>query len=431
VQDRSAAASVSDRIAGVAAAIAILILFATAIGYGKSPKAATATRSNPDHPVKFLAPSFAFALVLLTGCVNQPSEPVPGYHTVTVQNTTPRVAVDGEIIDAHDGCLQFFDGRYYLYGTAYGRSAGFGINNRFRVYSSADLEHWRFDGELIQDQPEGVFYRPYVVYNPATKKYVLWFNWYPQLWNGSMGVAVSDTPVGPFVISSLSVNLSQADHRPGDGSLFVDDDGTGYFVYTTIGQGHAIRVEKLRPDFLDSTGETSEVLGTGCEAPAMFRRGETYYVLFDRNCCFCPRGSGARGFTARSPLGPYTERGNINRDAAGKPIIPAQQTFVATLPAADGPVYLWMGDQWGSRPDGVKGHDLQYWSAPLEFLPDGSIAPLEKLPHWTATVRLGAERPAVAKPYQLPKRKDPNPLKVSPCSNQPLPQEEWDTGEQP
>lgn len=356
---------------------------------------------------------------------------LPACRTTTVQNTEPRRDTSGEIIDAHDGCLQYFNGRYYLYGTAYGRSAGFGINNRFRVYSSADLERWQFEGELIEDQPAGVFYRPYVVYNAQTRKYVLWFNWYPQLWDGAMGVAVSDTPVGPFKITTLYVKLSQADHRPGDGSLFVDDDGTGYFIYTVIGQGHAVRVERLTPDYLGSTGETSEVLATGCEAPALFRRGGLYYALTDSACCFCARGTGARVFTATAPLGPFTYRGNINRDAADKPVIAAQQTYVARLPGPDGDAYVWLGDRWVSRPDGIKGHDLQYWSAPLQFLPDGGIAPLANLPGWSTQLRLGAERPPVPVPYRLPKRKDSNPLKIHPCSNKPIPPEEWDTGEQP
>jgi hypothetical protein len=372
----------------------------------------------------------AGALLSLAVCSALPAA-LTEYRPAKVQNTEPRCDVNGDIIDAHDGCLQYFNGRYYLYGTAYGRSAGFGINNRFRVYSSANMEHWQFEGELIENQPDGVFYRPYVVYNAATRKYVLWFNWYPQLWDGFMGAAVSDTPVGPFKIATMDVKLSQARDRPGDGSLFVDDDGTGYFIYTVIGQGHAIRVERLTADYLGSTGETSEVLATGCEAPAMFRRGNLYYTLFDSNCCFCVRGSGARVFTAASPLGPYTYRGNINRDVTGNPIIAAQQTYVARLPAPGGDTYVWMGDRWGSRPDGIKGHDLQYWSAPLQFLPDGNIAPLADRPGWQTPVRIGEERPAATPPYLWPKRKDSHPLKIHPCTNQPIPPGEWDTGEQP
>ena len=62
---------------------------------------------------------------------------------------------------------------------------------------------------------------------------------------------------------------------------------------------------------------------------------------------------------------------------------------------------------------------------------DGSIQPLENLPNWQATLRIGEDRPSVAQAYVLPKRKDPNPLKIHPCSNQPIPPEEWDTGDQP
>ena len=346
------------------------------------------------------------------------------FRTVTLNNAEPRRDIPGEIIDAHDGCLQFFGGRYYLYGTAYGKSAGFGINNRFRVYSSPDLEHWTFEGELLKEPPDGVHYRPYVVVNPNTRKYVLWYNWYPKLWDGQIGVATSDTPEGPFTIVNPNVRVSQANSRPGDGSLFVDDDGTGYFIYTVIGQDHAIRVERLTRDYLGSTGEASEILARNCEAPVMFRRNNLYYALFDACCCFCPAGSGARVFTAASPLGPFTERPNINRQTGnGTPIVAAQQTWVARLPAPEGTAFIWMADRWGSRPDEIKGHDFQFWSAPLKFGRDGSILPIESLPQWRADLAVGNGRPSRSSIYVWPKKKDLHPLKVDPCTGKPLPLE--------
>jgi hypothetical protein len=331
--------------------------------------------------------------------------------------------VKGDIIDAHDGCLQFFNHRYYLYGTAYGSSAGYSINNRFRVYSSPDLEHWRFDGEILKSPPDGVYYRPYVVYNPRTHKYTLWYNWYPQLWDGQVGAAESDSPVGPFTIVNPRVKVSQAADRPGDGSLFVDEDGTGYFIYSVTGQDHAIWIERLTPDFLGSTGEVSDVLGKGCEAPALFRRGDRYYALFDSTCCFCPAGSGARVFTSSSPLGPYTQQPNINRDANQKPIVSGQETFVARIPTSEGIAFIWMADRWGSRPDGLKGHDFQFWSAPLRFTSDGSIAPIENVAEWKLSIEVGESSPQAKTPYRWPKKKDPHPLKIDPCSGAALPPE--------
>ena len=361
---------------------------------------------------------------VLAGSPGYAPAKAPHFRTIVINNTQLRRDVNGDIIDAHDGCLQFFEGRYYLYGTAYGKSAGYGINNRFRVYSSPDLVRWRFDGEILESPPDGVYYRPYVAYNPTTRKYVLWYNWYPQLWDGQVGAAVSDTPVGPFAIVNPKVQLSQAKDRPGDGSLFVDEDGTGYFMYSVIGQDHAIRIERLAPDFLGSTGEVSDMLGKGCEAPALFRRGKRYYALFDSTCCFCPAGSGARVLTASKPLGPYTQLRNINRDTNGKPIVAGQQTFVARIPTSEGVEYIWMADRWGSRPDGLKGHDFQYWSSPLQFAPDGNIAPIKWVGEWKLSIELGESTPQRKLPYQWPRKKDPHPLKVDPCSGVALPAEE-------
>jgi hypothetical protein len=296
--------------------------------------------------------------------------------TVTVSNTEPRRdRLSGSIVDVHDGCLEFFEGRFFLYGTAYADTDGFVNTNRYVCYSSSDLSSWTYEGELLSNPPAGVYYRPYVKFNPRTRKYVLWYNWYPTLWDGQYGVATSDHPEGPFSVQNGNVKVRNA--KPGDHGLFVDEDGTGYVIYTSIALNHGISIEKLTEDFLSSTLEGTGILAEGCEACAMFKRDGKYYVLFDDCCCFCPQGTGARVYSASAPLGPYTLLGNINRKKKdGTPTIPAQQTHVAQIPSKNGMQYLWMGDRWGSRPDGIKGHDFQYWSSPLKFLPDGTIETL-------------------------------------------------------
>ena len=345
------------------------------------------------------------------------------FHTTTIHNELPRLDTSGQIVDAHDGNLQFFAGRYYLYGTAYGKTAGFSINNRFRAYSSADLEHWTYEGELLKAPKDGVYYRPYVVYNSRTKKYVLWYNWYPHLWDGKVGVATSDNPAGPFNIANPDVQLSEAANKPGDGSVFVDNDQTAYFIYTVINLGHSIMVEQLADDYLSSTGKKSDVLAKGCEAPALFRHKDTYYALFDSACCFCSKGSGARVYKATSPLGPYTLAGNANRDSLNAPIVHAQQTYVAALPTPNGTQLMWMADRWGSRPDHIKGHDFQYW-APIEISPDGTISSLAFTPQWALPIRTGSPAHPAKKPYAWPQRPDPHPLKADACTHAVLTDEE-------
>ena len=306
--------------------------------------------------------------------------------TVTINNVAPRRDVTGEIIDAHDGCLQFFNGRYYLYGTAYGKTDGM-TNNDFRVYSSPDLERWTFEGTLLKERPEAVYYRPYVVFNPNTHKYVLWYNWYLKRsledWNGQVGVATSDTPVGPFKIINPDVRVFGAAFRPGDGSLFVDDDGTGYYIFTAIYDGYAVCVARLTPDYLGFTGRASPILAKGGEAPVLFRRGNLYYALAGPLCNFCPEGSEVHVFTSTAPLGPYHERSKINyRSENGALTVPAQETWVARIPTPEGPAFIWMADRWGSCPDGIKGHDFQFWSGPLKFDTNGNILPISNIAQW-------------------------------------------------
>jgi hypothetical protein len=318
----------------------------------------------------------------------------------SISNFFPRRDVDGNIVDAHDGCLMYFNGSYYLYGTRYGTTDGFGNTNRYVCYSSPDLVTWTLRGECLKDAPSRLYYRPYVIYNKTTHKYVMWYNA-----DSEYGVAVSDKPEGPFVVVNPNAPVKYAARSVGDLGLFVDSDGTAYITYTNGGDGstfnvktepiphHQICVERLSADYLAPTGQTGDLVAGNVEAPAMFKRNDTYYLLFDNTCAFGIYGSGARVYTAVAPLGPYTYRGNINVKAAsarnlpitwtwpgtGRPdcIIRAQQTFVATLPTSHGTAYIWMGDEWGSRPDGIKGHDYQYWSSPLQFEKDGMIKQLK------------------------------------------------------
>jgi hypothetical protein len=48
---------------------------------------------------------------------------------------------------------------------------------------------------------------------------------------------------------------------------------------------------------------------------------------------------------------------------------------------------MWMGDRWGSTPDGIKGHDFQTW-LPLEFADDGTVRPLRKIDAWPLILQL-------------------------------------------
>jgi beta-xylosidase len=345
--------------------------------------------------------------LVIASCSQQPKT-----ETIIVDNSAPRIDVNGQTIDAHGGCLQFFDGTYYLYGNKLGTNHDdIFLNCPFSVYSSPNLRDWTYRGNLLKDAPTGYYYRPYVVFNPRTKKYVLWYNWYQKLWQGNAGVAVSDSPTGPFVVVNRRARLSGK--SPGDGTLFVDDDGTGYYIYTDIANDYAVRAERLNADFTDTSGNGSVFIGFGAEAPLMFRRDKLYYILAGTLCGLCKEGAEVGVLISSSPLGPYKFAGEINHQSghdtmqassdtrlesdAGSngpsgywrphektdPFIRAQETWVAKLPSTNGAsMYIWMADGWHSAADGMRGHDFQYWSSPLQFNADGTIQPLKLDSEW-------------------------------------------------
>ncbi|PQV48836.1 glycosyl hydrolase family 43 [Jejuia pallidilutea] len=231
---------------------------------------------------------------------------------ITVNNELPRLDKEGNIVDAHDGRLIQFKDTFYWYGTSYGNTNGFTTKNHYVCYSSKDLKVWKKEGRLLPNQPEGVYYRPHVVYNKKNKNYVLWYNWYPKLWNGQFGVAISKSPTGPFKIVNSNVKMYRSDVGLGDFGLFVDDDETCYLSYNTI-QNHQVSVEKLNEDYTASTMKNGGIIAEHMEAGTQFKKDGKYYLLTDYTCCFCNYGSGARVYISNNPLSGYELTTNINR----------------------------------------------------------------------------------------------------------------------
>eukprot|EP01113_Clastostelium_recurvatum_P002942 TRINITY_DN1126_c0_g1_i2.p1 TRINITY_DN1126_c0_g1~~TRINITY_DN1126_c0_g1_i2.p1 ORF type:complete len:356 (+),score=73.77 TRINITY_DN1126_c0_g1_i2:41-1108(+) len=342
-------------------------------------------------------------LLFLLGFVSAVCSIKLGSNTnVTINNASPRVDTQGVIMDVHDGNTFYLNGLYYYYGASYGLckepsggngcsdagpgNCGFQLNHNVSLYTSPDFATWTNHGhvfEMHRDHPvPGILFCPKVIGPNLQGDFVLWYNWLPG--SGSFassyyGVAVSPSPLGPFKVVTPNVtSLAFAD--VGDFSLFRDDDGSGYIIYTSHIQGypttHQMSVEKLNTAYTLSLGSSANSGFFGqsfVEAPAMFKRGSTYYAVFGQCCCYCQSGSAVTFYKAIQPLGPYTSGQAISG------AIPAQQTNVAQYVGANGQAdYIWQGDRWQSAPDGIKGHDLTYWG-PMSFDGQGNILPLEFL----------------------------------------------------
>lgn len=293
----------------------------------------------------------------------------------------------GDAIDAHDGEIAYFNGTYYLYGTSYGCGFEWGHKDApfcgFKVYTSKDLINWTDKGELFdassalwQTRCNGNTYgcfRPHVIYNQRTSKYVLWINVYDNV--SGYRVFTSKSPVGPFT-EQAEPKLAVNSHAPagglnnGDHDTFVDDDGTAYLAYTDWRTGGRIAIEQLSPDYLTGTGHVITGITAGStEAPSLFKRKGIYYLLYsDPNCGYCA-GTGTSYRTASSPMGPWSAGIKISDNSCG-----GQPSFVSIIKLKSGAIYLFGSDLWNN---GAKNEALaNYYWAPLSFASNGAINPI-------------------------------------------------------
>jgi hypothetical protein len=251
------------------------------------------------------------ALLASVLCVLAPtaSPAAPAASSVTLTNFTAsgaqaaRVDVNGNALDAHDGQIAQFANTYYLYGTSYTCGYQYTINSNFcgfKVYSSTDLTHWTDRGYVALPRSCQYCFRPHVLYNASTHKFVLWVN------DGSAPqgylVYTNDSPTGVFTeqnIPTLAVSCGV------DFSLFEDADGTGYLIHNDACHGVDMVVEQLTGDYLSTDGQYTRLGLRNVEAPAMFKRANTYYItMSDPTCAYCT-STGTGYLTASAPLGPW------------------------------------------------------------------------------------------------------------------------------
>lgn len=296
-------------------------------------------------------------------------------HQVTRYDTV------GDAVDAHDGDLALFGDLYYLYGTRYDCGYTLGVTGTrfcgFGVYSSPDLVHWTDRGSLFDATgalwqgrcapPRYGCYRPHVVFNAGTGRFVLWVNGYDNA--SGYHVFTAGSPTGPFTEVAepvLAVQGTGGGFNNGDMDVFVDDDASAYLAYTDIRGGHDQIVERLNASYTSGTGANVRLGSPSTEAPSLFRRGSTYYHLDGPTCAYCT-GTPTRYRTAASPLGPWSAATTVNPNSCG-----GQPSFVATVPTATGTAYLYGSDLWtGENNEALANF---HW-APLTFTADGSIAP--------------------------------------------------------
>jgi beta-galactosidase len=316
----------------------------------------------------------------------------------------------GKPINAHGGGVLFHEGAYYWYGELKeGRTylpacnASWGgtrvVAGGVSCYSSTNLTDWRNEGvalESVANDPKHdlhcakVIERPKVIYNKATKQFVMWLHVDSEDYAAARsGVAVSSTPTGPFkYVGSFRPNagiwpgnVTAADKKAGakksalardfaggqmarDMTLFVDDDGKAYQIYSSEGNP-TMHVSELTADYLRPAGKYARLfVDRSMEAPAVFKHGGQYYFI--ASGCTGWEPNAARSAVADSIWGPWKELGNPCRGDDATNTFHAQSTFV--LPVQGRPdTFIFMADRWKQW----NLQDSRYVWLPLEFDAEG------------------------------------------------------------
>ena len=209
--------------------------------------------------------------------------------------------------------------KYYIYSTTDG-TPGWGGHD-FSVFSSTDLTNWKDEGKMLDVKGDQVKWATGNAWAPAIiERKCKEEN--KKIRKGVTGgykyyVAVSDSPIGPFVDSGKPI-ITDAD-RPAEASggqaidvdVFQDPKSGKYYLYW--GNGFMAGAE-LNDDMLSVKKETithmtpkGGTLQTWAfrEGAYVFYRKGTYYFLWSVDDTGSPNYHVCYG-TAKSPLGPIS-----------------------------------------------------------------------------------------------------------------------------
>lgn len=241
--------------------------------------------------------------------------------------------------------------KYYIYSTTDGQPGWGGWN--FSVFSSPDLKEWTDEGVMLDLKSDQV---PWAIGNawaPCIEekkikgeyKYFFYYSGHPKDGKDKqIGVAVSNSPVGPFVdLGHPIITSSPVGHgQQIDVDVFTDPVSGKAYLYW--GNGYMAGAE-LNKDMLSIKEKTVTVMtpqgGTlqdyaYREAAYVFYRNGLYYFMWSVDDTGSPNYHVAYG-TSKSPLGPIkvAEKPIVLIQDPGKEIYGPAHNSVLQIPGTD------------------------------------------------------------------------------------------------
>lgn len=308
--------------------------------------------------------------------------------SVVANPVLPQFHADPEILFSKN------TGRYYIYSTTDGYD-GWG-GTYFTCFSSDNLKDWVYEGVILDTATDQVPWAEGNAWAPAIEEvekdgkytYYFYFSARPKdSERKQIGVAVSDSPVGPFKAMERPF-LTESPIGRGqqiDVDVFTDPVSGDRYLYW--GNGYMAGA-RLADDMLSIIPETITVMtprgGTRQdyayrEAPYVFWRDGKYYFMWSVDDTGSPNYHVAYG-TSDSPLGPIK--------VADEPVVLSQRPDGRIYGTAHNSVLrLPNSDEWITVYHRINPEYVHYKPGihrevcidRLNFNPDGTIKPVR--PH--------------------------------------------------
>ena len=188
----------------------------------------------------------------------------------------------------------------------------------WKCYSTTDMKNWTDHGTVLADTDfkwaeKNTAWAAQCV--ERNGKFYMYVTLVPAATGGrAIGVAVSDSPTGPFK-DAIGKPLCGPNWDFIDPTVYIDEDGQAYLYF---GNPRLYYV-RLNEDMISYSGDinkvdmTQQAFGvkedhtTYTEGPWFYRRGDLYYMLYAANGV----PEDIRYSTSPSPTGPWTYRGVI------------------------------------------------------------------------------------------------------------------------
>ena len=249
--------------------------------------------------MRMMKNSITFCLAFSFAALCFSSEP-------TSTEPTPVPKVVPRNIFFGDPFIMLHDGVYYAYGTQ--------SSDGIKVYISDDLLTWRITPQrrLALDKKDvygdRFFWAPEVYY--VKGKFYMYYSG-----DTHICVAVSDSPLGPFVQEEKKPMIDG--EQTIDNSLFIDDDGKPYLFFDRFNDGLNIWVAELEENLTTIKRDTltkcinvsqawEEVLPRVNEGAFVIKHNGIYYMTYSGNGYTSP-DYGIGVATATNVYGPWTK----------------------------------------------------------------------------------------------------------------------------